>query len=60
MPQSGFGTYILFITLRCKAVLFEQIFKNTGSLIFFPIRIFIWIAGDCYVESKYIAVLFLK
>lgn len=36
MPQSGFGTYILFITLRCKAFLSEHIFKSTGLLIFFP------------------------
>lgn len=60
VPQSGFGEYKLLLTLRCKAFLSEHILKSTGWLIFFLIRIFIWMAGDCYVESKHIAVLFLK
>lgn len=48
------------VALRCKALLSEQIFKSTGWLFFSPLRILIWMAGDCYVKSKPIAALFLK
>lgn len=38
VAQSGLETHILFIMLRCKACLSEQIFKSTGWLFFSPVR----------------------